>query len=267
VLAATGPFYGYPLEATFAAAKDAGFDGVEVMVTTDRLTQDPDELNRLQARYELPILALHGPFLLLTKRVFGTDPRGKVAKSVELAAAVGAPVVITHAPFRWEVPYIDWLPGEIHRIRAERGITVTVENMFPIIVRGMKVGFHAGLELQRLRRFEFITLDTSHLAVAADFSLAEAWEQVGDQTVHLHVANNAGLGRDTHSPIEQGVLPVTRFLEDIGAQGWNGGVCLEINFRSLLDDPIMLVAAMRHELELTKRHLALGRERAEAART
>jgi sugar phosphate isomerase/epimerase len=234
------------------------------MVTGDKETQDPVVLNRLAARYELPILALHGPFLVLTKHVFGTDPRGKVAKSVELADAIGAPVVITHAPYRWEVPYIDWLPGEILRIREQRGITVTVENMFPVILKGVRVGFHAGLELQRLRRFEFLTLDTSHLAVA-DLGLKEAWEQVGDQTVHIHAGNNAGTGRDTHSPLEVGVLPVLSFLEDVGAEHWDGGVCLEINFRSLLDDPIQLVAAMRHECELAQKHLAIGFSRASQA--
>jgi len=264
VLAATGPFHGRPLEEAFSAAAEAGYDGVELMVTTDRATQDPVEINRLAARWDQPVKALHGPFLLLTRRVFGTDLKTKVTRSVELAEAVGASVVVTHAPFRWEVPYMDWLPSEILRVREEQGVTVTVENMFPVIVRGMRLGFHAGMELAGLRRFRYITLDTSHLAVA-DVDPMEAWDIVGDQTVHIHAANNAGNGRDSHAPLEVGVVPVTRFLEELGARGFTGAVTLEINFRPLLGDRIQLVAAMRHELELARRCLAKGRRRAEEA--
>jgi sugar phosphate isomerase/epimerase len=264
VLAATGPFHGRPLDEAFSAAAEAGYDGVELMVTTDRATQDPVEVNRLAARFSQPVMALHGPFLLLTRRVFGTDLRAKVARTVELAEAVGAPLVVTHAPFRWEVPYMDWLPSEILHVREERGITVTVENMFPVIVRGMRLGFHAGMELAGLRRFRYITLDTSHLAVA-DVELMDAWDLVGDQTVHIHAANNAGNGRDSHAPLEVGVVPVTAFLEELGARAFTGAITLEINFRPLLGDRIQLVAAMRHELELTRRCLAAGRRRAEEA--
>jgi sugar phosphate isomerase/epimerase len=264
VLAATGPFHGRPLEEAFSAAAEAGYDGVELMVTTDRATQDAVEVNRLAARWGQPVRALHGPFLLLTRRVFGTDLKAKVRRSVDLAEAVGAPVVITHAPFRWEVPYMDWLPSEILRVHEQRGVMVTVENMFPVIVRGMRLGFHAGMELAGLRRFRYITLDTSHLAVA-DVDPMEAWHLVGDQTVHIHAANNAGNGRDSHAPLEVGVVPVTAFLEELGARGFTGAVTLEINFRPLLGDRIQLVAAMRHELELARACLARGRRRARAA--
>jgi sugar phosphate isomerase/epimerase len=264
VLAATGPFHGRPLDEAFSAAAEAGYDGVELMVTTDRATQDPVEVNRLAARWGQPVRALHGPFLLLTRRVFGTDLRAKVRRSVDLAEAVGAPVVITHAPFRWEVPYMDWLPSEILRVREERGITVTVENMFPVQLRGLRVSFYAGTELEGMRQFHFLTLDTSHAAVAGVDPL-QAWDLVGDQTVHIHAANNAGNGRDSHAPLEVGVVPVTRFLETLGANGFMGAVTLEINFRPLLGDRIQLVAAMRHELELARECLARGRRRAGAA--
>lgn len=226
----------------------------------DRETQDPVTLNRLAARHGLEIRAVHGPFLLLTRHVFGTDPRGKVARSVELAEAVGAPLVVTHAPWRWAVSYQDWLVEEVARVRAERGVTVTVENMFPVIVRGWRVAFHAGVELSALRRFPALTLDTSHLAVGGQ-DPCEAYRALGDRVVHVHAANNAGNGRDTHAGLEDGVAPVTRFLEQLGVTGYRGDVTLEVNFRPLLDEPERLLAAMRAELATARRSLALGRRR------
>ena len=71
VLASTGPFYLYSLEETFEVLAEAGFDGVELMVTQDRLSQDPHRLAALAARYQLSVPAIHGPFLLATWLVWG----------------------------------------------------------------------------------------------------------------------------------------------------------------------------------------------------
>ena len=264
VLFATGPFHGLPIQDAFALGAEAGFDGVEVMVTTDKATQDPHELGRLAARHSLEIRAVHGPFLLLTRHVFGTDPRLKVARSVELAEAVGAPLVVTHAPWRWATAYQEWLVEEVERVRAERGVTVTVENMFPVIVRGWRVAFHAGMELSALRRWPALTLDTSHLAVGG-LDPCAAHRALGERVVHVHAANNAGNGRDTHARLEEGVAPVTRFLEQLGRTGYRGDVTLEVNFRPLMGRREHLLAAMRSELEIARRHLALGRRQATGA--
>jgi sugar phosphate isomerase/epimerase len=265
VLAATGPFHGYPLEDTFAVIAEAGFDGVELMVTTERATQRPDVPRQLAAAHGVEIRALHGPFLLLTRRVFGNDPRTKVIRSVSLAEALGARVVVTHAPYQWSLPYIDWLPDEIERVRSERGITVTVENMFPVNVGRRRLPFHTGIDLPSLRRYHHITLDTSHLA-AARLDLSEAWRAVGDRVAHVHASNNAGTGRDSHLPLDDGVLDVLPFLEELTASGYGGDVTLEINFRQLLADRGRLVAAMTAQVQLARHHLALGGRRAEPTR-
>src|SRR4051812_4505753 len=63
----------YPLspEHAFRIARLAGLDGLEVMVTNDPVTQDPDALNALSERFGLPILSIHAPVLLLTTFVWG----------------------------------------------------------------------------------------------------------------------------------------------------------------------------------------------------
>jgi sugar phosphate isomerase/epimerase len=268
VLAATGPFFTYPLEDAFAVIADAGFDGAEAMVTTDRRTQDPAALMSLSRRHGVPLPVLHGPFLLLTRTVFGTDPRGKMARSVDLAEAIGARTVVTHAPYRWEVDYTRRLPDEIARIQAEREITVAVENMYPVRMRALmpnlEFSVHEGLDLAELRRFGPITLDTSHLAVAG-LDLLESYRQVARHVAHVHASNNAGIGRDSHAPLDTGVLPVCEFLEELGASAYRGDVTLELNLRSLFDDRKRLVAVLRENVELARAHLAAGARRTGAA--
>ena len=58
----------------FEIAARLGYDGVEVMVYTDPVSQDADVLCRLRDYHQLPILAVHAPSLLLTQRVGGREP-------------------------------------------------------------------------------------------------------------------------------------------------------------------------------------------------
>ena len=84
----------------FQMAAELGFDGVEVMVWTDPVSQDADALRGLSDRYGVPILAIHAPCLLLTQRVWSTDPWAKLVRSQEAAERVGASTVV--APRRVE---------------------------------------------------------------------------------------------------------------------------------------------------------------------
>ena len=77
----------YPASAAqaFALADDLGYDGVEVMVWTDPVTQEAGALKALAEHYGQPVVSVHAPTLLVTQGVWGNDPWGKVDRSIELA--------------------------------------------------------------------------------------------------------------------------------------------------------------------------------------
>jgi sugar phosphate isomerase/epimerase len=58
----------------FELASRLGYDGVEVMVWTDPVSQDAAALGRLAEHYGVPIVSIHAPTLLVTQRVFGSEP-------------------------------------------------------------------------------------------------------------------------------------------------------------------------------------------------
>src|SRR6266571_1159035 len=58
----------------FEFAARLGYDGVEVMVTADPVSQDADVLRRLADYHEVPVMAVHAPCLLITQRVWGREP-------------------------------------------------------------------------------------------------------------------------------------------------------------------------------------------------
>jgi sugar phosphate isomerase/epimerase len=266
VLAATGPFFMFSLEETFELIAEAGFDGAELMITQDRVSQDPRRLGALAARYGVPVPAVHGPFLVATWLVFGTDPKGKIDRCLRFAEAAKVSTVVIHPPYRWQTAYAAWLDEAIPRIREETGVTVAVENMFPVNVNGRALRFFSGTTPAELTRWPALTLDTSHLA-ATGGDLMAAWEELADRVVHLHVSNNDGRGRDTHGLLDRGVLPVPEFLEEVGAGGFGGAVTLELDVRTWADDRPALLDVLRENLDIARLRLAAGAERARSRTT
>lgn len=236
LLLSTAPFFRHPLREAFRHTRDAGFEAVEVMVTRDPATQDPARLLELAAEFELSIHALHAPFLLLTRRVWGTDPITKIYRATQVAEHAEIPLVVVHPPYKWQTRYRKWIDTRMRDFTARSGVPIGVENMFPVKLRGERgVRFHAAQEFEDLDHYPTLVLDTSHLAVAR-FDVLEAFRRYREKVVHFHLSNNAGKGWDSHLPVYEGILPLDRLLEEIAADGFSGTIALELDLRPYLGD-------------------------------
>lgn len=257
VVCSTISVFSRPLEQAFALLAETGFDGVEVMVTNDPDSQDAPRIRALSEDHDLPVMAVHAPFLLMSRRVWGREPVGKIERAVELALRVGSPVVVVHPPYRWQTAYRRWLDEEAEAASRAWGIRIAVENMFPLRVRGRSLArFHARQSLEELERFEAVTLDTSHLAVAG-LDPVEAIDRLGDRLAHVHLSNNAGRGWDSHSPLDQGVLDIGRVLETLAARGYRGAISLEIDLRNHIGDDRALRDVLTASVEICRSRLTL----------
>src|SRR5204863_387969 len=97
------------------------------------------------------------PFLLITRRVFGTDPVTKIHRSVHVAEETGAPLVVVHPPYRWQVRYKRWAERDLAEFSARTGVTVAVENMFPVKLSGER-GLTVSGDAAPMRRGTLIAL-------------------------------------------------------------------------------------------------------------
>jgi len=232
----TGSFYTRPVREAFERISAAGFGSVEVMVTRDPGTQDPRCLRALSDAHGLAIRAIHAPFLLMTRKVWGTDPVHKIHRSIELAQQAGAPLVVVHPPYRWQAGYRRWVDERLPGLAERAGVKVAVENMFPIRGPGSRgVTLHARQTLEDLGRFTHVVLDTSHAAVAG-FDLVDAYGKLRDRLVHIHLSNNTGRGWDSHLPVDRGILDIDGFLDHLAVEGFSGTITLELDLRRYLDD-------------------------------
>ncbi|MEX2548883.1 MAG: sugar phosphate isomerase/epimerase [Nitriliruptoraceae bacterium] len=264
LLASTGPLFARPLDWAFAVMVEAGYDAVELMVTQDPATQDADRVTEAARKEGIAAEVVHGPFLLLTRRVFGTDPIIKARRSLDLAAAVGAHLMIVHPPYRWQRGFHRWLVTEADDESAALGTRVGVENLYPVAVAGRPVRFHRYTEARHLEPFQHVVFDTSHFGVSG-VDLGEAYAQLAERVAHLHVSDQRGGPRDSHAPLGHGRLPLASLLHQVGEDERTGrgavgrgsaSMTLELDCRRYLDDRSALVGYLRQEQQKARALLA-----------
>jgi sugar phosphate isomerase/epimerase len=226
----------WPLRAGagFELAAELGYDGVEVMVWADAVSQDVSALRRCARDTGVPVLSVHSPSLLITQRIWSPNPVVRLRRTVDVAVELGARTVVVHPPFRWQRSYGDAFSDLVNELEDASGIEVAVENMFKVRPPG-------GSRSSRVSAFRpsidptdvgyrHYTLDLSHTAAARMDPLALA-ERMGSGLSHVHLADGTGIPKDEHLVPGRGGQPCAELLETLTGNGFAGQIVLEINTR------------------------------------
>lgn len=214
----------------FRIAAELGYDGVEVMVYTDPVSQDADALRDLVQRHQLPIVSIHAPTLLLTQRVMHSAPWPKIDMSIDLARAVGAETVVAHPPFRWQRVYAREFVDGVAVREHDTGITLAVENMYPWRAGQRDVQAYLPGWDPVVQPYGHVTLDLSHAATARVDSLDMA-RALGDRLAHVHLTDGLGSALDEHLVPGRGSQPAAQLLEHLTTSGFGGDVVVEVSTR------------------------------------
>jgi sugar phosphate isomerase/epimerase len=214
----------------FEIAARLGYDGVEVMVWTDPVSQDLDAMRRLSDHYGIPVLAVHAPCLIVTQRVWGTDPWAKLVKAKKVAETLGAQRVVVHPPFRWQREYAREFISGVDKMVDETGVRFAVENMFPLRARGRSVTPYAPDWSPVDQDYRHVTLDLSHTSVSQSDAMQMALN-LGDRLAHVHLADGLGSARDEHLVPGRGSQPCGELLEHLAERGYDGLIVLEVSTR------------------------------------
>ena len=218
----------------FEVGKRLGYDGIEVMVGIDEVSADINSIRGLRDYHEIPVVSIHAPCLLVTQRVWGTDPWGKLEKSAEMAHTVDADVVVVHPPFRWQREYARGFVAGIADLEKRTDMIFAVENMYPW--RTGKREFQAytpGWDPVP-QDYAHVTLDLSHTATAGANPVDMA-KALGERLTHVHMTDGSGSVKDEHLVPGRGSQPCEAFLEQLTAQDFDGHIVIEINTRKSPD--------------------------------
>ncbi|MDQ4092779.1 MAG: sugar phosphate isomerase/epimerase [Actinomycetota bacterium] len=237
----------------FELAAEIGYDGVEVMVWGDPVSQDVAALAMLGARHRMPVLAVHAPCLLITQRVWAADPAARLERTVQAAIELGAGVVVVHPPFRWQGRYASGFAQQISALEASSELTIAVENMFPVRRGRFEMSSYAPSPDPTDVGYPHYTLDLSHTATARVDAVAMA-QRMGPQLAHLHLADGSGASRDEHLLPGRGSQPCAEVCRTLVDREFTGIVVLEVSTRQARTRP-QRRAALTEAMLFARMHL------------
>ncbi|WFE26489.1 sugar phosphate isomerase/epimerase [Solwaraspora sp. WMMD791] len=266
VLLSSSSVFPEPTAAAFELAAALGYDGIEVMVWTDAVSQDAGALKGLAAHYGVPVLAVHAPCLLVTQRVWSADPWERLRRSAVLAETLGAPTVVVHPPFSWQRDYARTFADGLRTMQAAHpDLRFAVENMFPVRMAGREfVPYQPGWDPTTVG-YDSYTLDLSHCAASRADALALA-DSMGGGLEHVHLGDGSGLGRDEHLVPGRGNQPCAELLGSLAGRGFRGAVAVEVATRGARSRTLR-EADLREALEFARRHLTVAGDSQDAAVT
>jgi len=210
----TGTFYPYPLRTIFRWARQAGFDGVELVVNPEAVARGGRAVRTMAGDQGLEIYSVHPSILPLPG---WRERRGGMEPTIRLAQEAEAGVVVMHTPHSEDLDKGEGLAFqrriETWQARLEGGgLRLAVENK---AVRAEAHRHYALTPLDKLRAFAErydlgLVLDTTH-AATSDEDLMHAMAVFNGRLVNVHLSDLGGYGLVRHVPVVGPVLAEHRF--------------------------------------------------------
>jgi sugar phosphate isomerase/epimerase len=239
----TGTLYVYPLAWIFRWAREAGFDGVELVVNPEAIARGGQAVRRLAEAESVEIFSVHPPVVPLPG---WRERHGGMAPIIRLAQEAGAGLVVMHTPRSQSLDEGEGLAFrqqiEVWQGRlAGADLTLAVEN------KAVRTEHHRHLvltSLARLRAFADrydlgLVLDTTHAGSAGE-DLLHAREIFDRRLVNVHLSDMGGwipfaglsaarvfLGE--HRFPGTGDLALSALMADLNRNRYAGPVTLEVN--------------------------------------
>ncbi|MCX8111545.1 MAG: sugar phosphate isomerase/epimerase [Syntrophorhabdaceae bacterium] len=260
VLFSTGCIYYLPIKEIFILAKEAGYDGCDLVI--DRHFNRPDYLDIVKECCQiLPVYSIHAPFLKID--AWGSKTNA-IVQTVRIAQELNAGLINFHPP--------SWFSAELVFFRSFRkiedfqrslgaeGIRLTIENM-PLVGKKLMLtpyilnDYRDLIEYGLKRNLDF-TFDTTHLGTFGIDPIVGflSFFKTG-RLKNIHISDYTDT--ESHLFLGRGNMPVARLLNTMRRLGYDEMVTLEVSPEELPRARQWMVKMMRYQLSLIRLHLGI----------
>ncbi|MCF7831077.1 sugar phosphate isomerase/epimerase [Candidatus Gracilibacteria bacterium] len=212
------PHYG--LERFFQFAKDAGFDGVEIMINENFDTQSPSYLKKLEERFGLPIKAFSLPSKKEEELYMAFQETVKEFNDVVLNLTT---------PQSFAFKYKKWINNTVPQLCQKCNLRLNFRNAPAQMMLGM-IPQRNDNSLFSLKEKGHVCLDLSALWANKE-EIMKPIGFLGDKLRHVYLSNvHKNLA---YSPLPTGVLPLESFLRKLAQMHYSKDFTLVLSPSSL----------------------------------
>lgn len=258
ILFSTGCLYYLPIKEIFILAKEAGFDGCDLVI--DRMFNRPDYIDTvIECHNILPIYSIHAPFLKID--AWGSKTNA-IIETIKIAKTLSAGVINFHPPswFSVELSFFSWFRKiqDFQKTLGCEGIRLTIENM-PLVGKRLMLtpyilnDFRDLIDYGLKRNLDF-TFDTTHLGtfgVDPVVGFMSFFKTGRLKNVHISDYDESR----SHLFLGRGNLPVARLLNTMRRLGYDEMITLEISPEELPRTRQWMIKMMGYQLSLMRLHL------------
>jgi sugar phosphate isomerase/epimerase len=212
----TDSLHGYGLNRVFQFIKEAGYDGVDLVMEEKNFdTMNPDYVKKLVDEYGVPVLSLQ----------IGDATPKKLKDAITMAKTVGCKVIIIQPPNILNMGQTMWLKNEVPKIRAKENISIALENAPSDLILGI-IPKHAMNNIDELRKFKHACIDTTRIALKRQ-DLIRVYKSLQKFLVHVHLSNVKG--SKGYALPDDGILPLESFLTKMRQDNFPGTISMKVN--------------------------------------
>jgi sugar phosphate isomerase/epimerase len=258
ILCSTGSLSHRPIQEVFLIAKEAGFDGCELVVGKN-FNRPGFQAEVAECLGILPIQSIHAPYVHIA--AWG-DEKQALARCVELAGDFDAKVVTFHPP-SWlarEFKFYKWFKRvqDYQKELGCEGCVLSIENMplYRLVIPPYVLNNFRKLIDYGLQRNLYFTYDITHIGTYG-YDIVDGFLKYYDtgRLRNVHLSDYSLWREKSHLGIGRGELPIARLLNTMGRLGYDGMVTLEIAPQELPRTKEWLLKVMRYSSAYLKLHL------------
>lgn len=222
----------HSLENIFQKLKQAGIEGLELIALKNLPERNIEILKKISQKYNLKILSIHQSNESLLNITIN-----EIKRLCKIAHVFSAHTVVLHINAIGSKLFDKNFISELKKLQNEYKIIFGIENV-------VKSPFSRSKEMYRGKEFSqaiklsglAITFDTTHLGQAGD-DICEFYKINKERIVNIHISDYKKswlnqillLANKTHLPLNEGELPIAKFLKTLKEENYLGLITMEIN--------------------------------------
>jgi len=212
--------------------EQAGIDGLELIAPPFISRKNIEKIKKISQKYNLEILSIHQ-----THDSSLNITLNEIERLSNIAHNFLAYVVVLHINALGNKLFDKNFISELKRLQNKYKVVFGIENM-PKSPFSLAKEMYKGNEFsQALKASDLnITFDTTHLGQAGE-NICEFYKNNKEKIVNIHLSDYKKswlnrmllLANGTHLPLNEGELPITKFLKTLKKENYQGLITMEVN--------------------------------------